>query len=352
MRHFRVSVHPEEAELALPGPPEALGIESDEYQRCQRRAGTVLLVPYYFLRIGVARDENNGSNGGGMGVQSMSAQEAKVKGLNTGGKMKRWKIYGLLLYSLSALSLYADPIVDLGTASSFAVLGGSTVTNTGNTVLWGNLGIFPGSAISGFYPPGIVNGTIYNDGPGGVAAGAQADARIAYDYLLTLAPTGGDLTGQNLGGLELLPGVYKFDSSAQLTGELTLNMLGDPNSLFVFQIGSTLKTAPGSSVTTINGEHCCNVYWAVYSSATLDTTTAFRGNILAQASITMNNGATITDGRALALDAAVTMDTNTITNVVCDTTNGAVPEPGTVALLGAGLFGLVLLGRRSRKRAA
>jgi type VI secretion system secreted protein VgrG len=156
-----------------------------------------------------------------------------------------------------------------------------------------------------------------------------------------------DLTGQDLGGLTLTPGVYKFDSSAQLTGQLTLNLLGDPNSLFVFQIGSTLTTASNSSVITSNGAECCNIYWQVGSSATLGTTTDFLGNILADQSITLTTGADIIDGRALALNGAVTLDDNNISNAGC-----AVPEPGTAGFLGAGLFGLFLFGRTSRKRTA
>jgi type VI secretion system secreted protein VgrG len=263
----------------------------------------------------------------------------------------RW-ICGPILYSLSALSLYAVPT--LGTASSFAVLGGSTVTNTGPTVLWGNLGVSPGSAYSGFPSPGTVHGTIHAGDA--VASQAQADALIYYNFLAGLAPDQ-NLTDKDLGalGTSLTPGVYKFDSSAQLTGTLTLDLLGNSNSQFVFQIGSTLTTASNSSVVTVNGpEDCCNVYWVIGSSATLGTGTDFRGNILANTSITLNTDAKITDGRALALNGAVTLDTNTITDVICDTVpgGGEAPEPGTVALLAAGLLGLALVRRTSRKRTA
>lgn len=257
--------------------------------------------------------------------------------------MRRRKIYGLFLYSLSALSLYAGPIT-LGTASSFAVLGGSTVTNTGATVISGNLGVYPGTAITGF-PPGIVNGTIH--ATDAVAQQAQVDALTAYNALAGSGPITQTLTGQDLGGLTLTPGVYFFSSSAGLTGTLTLDAEGNPDSLFIFQIGSALTTASNSSVVMINGADCCNVYWQIGSSATLGTATEFQGTIIADQSITLNTGANIISGRALALNGAVTLDDNTISDVVCD-----IPEPGTVAFVGAGLLGLVLLGRTSRKRAA
>ena len=207
----------------------------------------------------------------------------------------------------------------LGSADSFAVLGGSTVTSTGNTILNGDLGLSPGTSITGFYPPGIVNGTIYNADP--VAATAQADALTAYNYLAGEAPDQ-NLTGQDLGTLTLLPGVYYFSSSAQLTGTLTLSGAGD----FVFQIGSTLTTASSSSILLINGVQADNVFWQVGSSATLGTDTSFDGSILADQSITLDTGASLA-GRALALNAAVTLDDNVITVPI------SVPEPGSFCLL-------------------
>ena len=202
----------------------------------------------------------------------------------------------------------------LGTAAAFAVLGASTVTNTGPSIINGDLGVFPGNAIVGF-PPGIVNGVIH---PGdAVAAQAQSDLTVAYNTAAGLpCPPANDLTGIDLGGLNLVPGVYCFSSSAQLTGNLTLNALGDPNAQFVFQIGTTLTTASGSSVALINGAQACNVFWQVGSSATLGTATSFVGNVMALASITATTGATV-NGRLLARTAAVTLDTNLITAAFC-----------------------------------
>jgi hypothetical protein len=165
--------------------------------------------------------------------------------------------------------------------------------------------VWPGTAITGF-PPGIViGGAIHDADP--VAMQAQADVTNAYNVLAGL-PMTQDLTGQDLGGLTLLPGVYHFATSAQLTGTLTLNTQGNPDSVFVFQIGTTLTTASNSTVATINGPDDCHIYWQIGSSATLGTGTHFQGNILASASITLTTGATILSGRALAQNGAVTLD--------------------------------------------
>jgi hypothetical protein len=240
----------------------------------------------------------------------------------------------------------------LGTGQSFAVLAGETVTNTGPTTVYGNLGIVrqigggEGLVLTGF-PPGIVTGgSVYAGDP--VALQAQSDITTAYTTLAGEAPTM-DLTGQDLGGMRLTTGVYHFSSSAQLTGALTLDAQGDSAAVFVFQIGSTLTTASNSSVVTINGGAMpgCNVFWQVGSSATLGTSSAFEGHILANTSITMNTGATMLDGSALARNGAVTLDTNTITNCV-----SSVPEPSTMTLLllGGVLVGVPALRKRLRDR--
>ena len=261
--------------------------------------------------------------------------------------MKRCSIW-LVVLPFWALSAYAG-MITLGTAGSFAVLAGSTVTNTGNTFLTGGLGVYPGTAITGF-PPGSVNGTI-SDGDA-VAAAAQNYVTTAYGALAGL-PADQTLTGENLGGLTLLPDVYFFSSSAQLTGTLTLNAEGLSDQVFVFQIGSTLTTASASSVVLINPGADDSVYWQVGSSATLGTTTAFYGNILADQSITLTTGATITCGSALAENGAVTMDTNTVSTAGCESAAGSgVPEPGTVPLFSTGLLALIWYGWQLRKRVA
>ena len=175
----------------------------------------------------------------------------------------------------------------------------------------GNVGVSPGGAIVGF-PPGIVvpPGTFH--AADAVAGQAQTDLTTAYNTLQGL-PSQVNLTGQNLGGLVLPPAVYSFATSAQLTGVLTLNGLGNTAAQWVFQIGSTLTTASNSAVLLINGANGNNVFWAVGSSATLGTNSVFAGNIVALTSITLNTGATITCGRALARNGAVTLDNNVIT---------------------------------------
>jgi autotransporter-associated beta strand protein len=226
---------------------------------------------------------------------------------------------------LAGLLSHAKADITLGTAGNFAVLAGSTVTNTGPTVInGGDVGVSPGFAITGF-PPGILEPPYMQYTVGAVPLTAENDLTTAYNDAAALAPTE-TLTGQDLGGQTLLPGVYFFASSAQLTGTLTLDDQNNPNAQFVFQIGSTLITAINAAVVTINGGSTpgSDVFWQVGSSATLGTGTAFEGHILALASITMDTGASLLDGSALAHNGAVTLASNNITNGV-----GSVPEPLT-----------------------
>ena len=215
----------------------------------------------------------------------------------------------------------------LGTAQSFAVLGGSAVTNVGVTTVYGSLGVDPGLSITGFPPGRVTGGTIHTGDA--VALQAKDDVTTAYITLAGEAPTR-DLTGQDLGGRTLTPGVYFFSSSAQLTGALTLDAQGDPSSVFVFQMGSTLTTASNSSILVTNGARDCNIFWQVGSSATLGTTTVFKGSIVALTSITLNTGVTVS-GRILARNAAVTMDTNAVSILQCAASTDAGAEEGGVA---------------------
>jgi hypothetical protein len=218
-----------------------------------------------------------------------------------------WMAAVLLLAACSLDSAWAQTAPPMGTAQSFAVLGASTVTNTGPTAITGNLGVSPGTAITGF-PPGTVTGTIHAGDA--TAVTAQADAATAYAFLAGETCTT-NLTGVDLGGLTLLPGVYCFNTSAQLTGTLVLNANGDPNAVFVFQVGSTLTTASGAAVVATGGSPC-NVFFQVGSSATLGTGTAFSGNIFALISVTQNTGASMSGG-SYALNGAVTLDSNAAT---------------------------------------
>ncbi|MCJ1306587.1 hypothetical protein MMC25_000230, partial [Agyrium rufum] len=210
---------------------------------------------------------------------------------------------------VAVLACIADAQINLGSAAAFGVLGGSTVSNTGASTINGDLGVYPGTAITGVAGVAVVTGTIH-DGDA-IAEQAQADALVAYNEAAGLGGST-DLTGQDLGGKVLIAGVYKFDTSAQLTGTLTLDAQGNPNALFVFQIGSTLNTAVASSIVLVNGASYCNVYFQVGTSATLGTSTLFQGSILASASISLGSGAT-SNGGLYALNGAVTLIMNTVT---------------------------------------
>ena len=221
----------------------------------------------------------------------------------------------IALFIASQPALAETAPVGLGTAGSFAVLAGTTVTNTGPSTISGNLGVSPGTAVTGF-PPGIVsNGTIHS--ADGVASGAQSDLTTGYNDAAGRSPTA-NVPAFIGAGQTLAPGVYKASSSLDVGGSLTLDGGGDPNAVFIFQAPSTLITDSASSVILTNGAQACNVFWQVGSSATLGTNSAFSGSILALTSISVNTGDTV-DGRALARNGAVTLDDDTITSPTCAT---------------------------------
>ena len=225
-----------------------------------------------------------------------------------------------LAFAAVPAAAHAQSAINLGTAGPFVVLGGSTVTNTGPSVLNGDLGVAPGTALVGFGLPAVVNGATHaNDG---VAQNAKSDLTTAYNVAAgqPVAPAN-DLTGTDLGNRTLNAGAYRYTSSAQLTGALTLDAEGDPNAQFVFEIASTLTTASASSVVLVNGASPCNVYWQVGSSATLGTTTAFQGNLMALTDISLNNGATVI-GRLLARNGQISLINNVLNRSNCGTGSG------------------------------
>jgi hypothetical protein len=257
---------------------------------------------------------------------------------------------GIILITIAPIaivSVHASP-PDLQSASNFAVLGGTTVTSTGPTTITGDIGVSPGTAVTGI-PPGTVTPPFTIFAGDAVAAQAEADTSTLYT---TLAGTAfnTDLSSQDLGGLTLLPGVYHFDTAAPLDGTLTLNGNGDPNSIFIIQIGTTLITSSDAAVNLENGANAADVFFQVGSSATLGSDTAFEGNILADTSITLDSGSTILDGRALAINGATTLDDNSI--VIPTTPNATiVPEPSETTVMGIGMLalaGMVLYARKRR----
>lgn len=210
------------------------------------------------------------------------------------------------------------PAPGLGSACGFGILAGSTVTNVTGTAtsVSGDVGVWPGSAITGFGPPASITGTLHAGDA--VAQTAQGDLTTAYNNAAGAA--GGAVLAPDIGGVTLPPGVYKTTSaqpSLGITGNLTLDGKGDPNAVWIFQIVSTLTTATGNSqVILIGSAQSKNVIWQVGSSATLGTNTVFTGTIMAQSSITLTTGARL-NGRALARTGAVTLDTNTVVVPSC-----------------------------------
>ena len=260
----------------------------------------------------------------------------------------------------------SQPTVNLGTTSTFAVLAGSTITNTGTTTIngsaggnvdgnvGGDVGLFPGTAFTG-QASTTISGTVHlNDA---VAIKAKDDLVTAYNDAAGRTPV--TTIPSELGGSTLTPGTYdSADGTFQITGKLTLDAKGDPNGVFVFKTASTLITASTSEVILINSARFCRTFWQVGSSATLGTNSHFVGHILAMQSITATTGATV-QGQLLARNGAVTLDTNTITNGYCATitsttiTGGVLPKTSTplyeFLLLGIILTMVGALGWRKRK---
>lgn len=234
-------------------------------------------------------------------------------------------ILTLLLIAMMAvppISNAAQATVGMGTTSSFAVLAGSTITNTGPSTIDGSIGLHPGTAFTGA-ASATVSGEIHiND----------AEALLAKDDLITAY---NDAAGRQnvttiaseLGGTTLTPGTYNSaDGTFHITGKLTLDGQGDPNAVFIFQTASSLITESGSNINLINSTRYCQVFWQVGSSATLGTNSNFKGNILAMESITATTGAKI-EGKLFARVGAVTLDSNTITNTNCTVTTPVETTP-------------------------
>jgi hypothetical protein len=237
---------------------------------------------------------------------------------------KRAGLGAASMLTLAALALPAHALAigtapSLGTAGPFGVLASSSVTNTGPSTIGGDLGLYPGTSISGF-PPGNILGTEHDTDA--VAQGAQSDTTTAYNQAAGEAPDV-VLPSNDLTGLTLTPGVYENASAVMLdtNGTLTLNGEGNPDSVFIFQVGSTLTTGSNSTISYINGAQPCNVFWQVGSSATLGTSSLFVGTILANQSISVSDTVTV-NGRLLANDGAVTLIDDTVTPSACAAPSG------------------------------
>jgi hypothetical protein len=228
-------------------------------------------------------------------------------------------------------AMAAQPTVNLGTTASFAVLAGSTITNTGPTTINGDVGVHPGNTFTG-QSSATINGAVHL--ADGVALQAKNDLVTAYNDAAGRTPVTRIAT--ELGGNTLLPGVYDSASGTfQITGTLTLDAQGDPNAVFIFQTATTLVTAANSNISLLNGARFCRIFWKVGSSATLGVGSHFVGHIFALTSITANTGATV-QGQLLARNGAVTLDTNTITNGLCPTLTTTTTANGTTTTTGNG----------------
>lgn len=277
-------------------------------------------------------------------------------------------LLSLLLCLGGGLAMAASP---LGAAQGFAVLGHGAVTNAhvapnAHTQIYGNVGVAPGASITGFGPDALVLGGALHHNDSAAQAALAALLQTAAD--LSNLPLWVDLSGSVLGspGLSVLtPGVYRFSSAADVVGNLELDFAGNPDAHFVFQIGTSLTTAAGSSVRVLNGGAGSGVYWQVGSAATLGAQSQFAGNLLAGTSVSLGAGAQVLCGRVFALQGAVTLIDNLVSSN-CTAENFAqanrldfgsqgfsgsaspVPEPSAAALWILGLWGLLAAGRRAR----
>ncbi len=271
-----------------------------------------------------------------------------------------WMIAG----GFATVAASGQAAVGLGTAAPFAVLAGTTVTNTGPSTVAGDVGVYPGTAITGF-PPGVVtNGVLH----AGDAVAQQAEADLTTAYLDAAARGPVTTVSSDLGGQTLIPGVYRAASGMGLTGAVTLNAQGDPSAVFIFQTGSGLTTASSSSVNLTGGAQACNVFWQVGSSATLGTGSSFAGTLMALTSATVQTGATVA-GRVLARNGQVSLDDNTFTQPACTTAatspspaaTPSTPDTGAAAggnlrdgvwllIAGIALVGACLVGAATRHR--
>ena len=235
----------------------------------------------------------------------------------------------LLVPLMLAGSAAAATAVPLATADSFAVLAGAGITNTGPTTVTGDVGTYPTTTIVGASSM-TIGGT--NHAGDAVTQQAQNDLVTAYNNAAGQGPT--NPIAADLAGQTLTPGVYNSASSIGLSGALTLNGGGDPNAVFIFQAGSALTTASGSTINMINGAQSCNVFWQIGSSATLGTGSTFRGTVIALQSITVTTGVTV-DGRVLARNGAVTLDTDTIARSSCAAAPAPAPTPAPAPVVPA-----------------
>jgi ice-binding like protein/PEP-CTERM motif-containing protein len=249
----------------------------------------------------------------------------------------KWKHLVLsAVLAFTSLQTTQARAISLGSADSFALLGGAGVTNTGSSVINGNVGSAPTPAVTGF-PPGIVNNGILYAAADSVTTQAHTDLIAAWTE--AQAAPGGTTGPADLGGASLVPGVYTYATSAPWTaGTLTLDGQGNPDAEWIFQIGSSLTTPGAATVALINGASPDHVFWQLGSFASIGATNTFAGNILAQTDITLGGGTL--DGRALAI-------TGTVAITAAETVNAVIPEPGTFLLLGSGLVSLLAFKKRA-----